>query len=418
MNVPALGGLGADRGDLVTRALGGNAFAADDWRRYQHNIDEYNRQKQERLDPIYQGIERDLSRGAPGPPKLEEVGEPPNPLPDFQKAALAWAPAAVLFSALAAGISRGHAAGALTGFGNAMQGFTEGGAQMMKEQREHWKDQMTKALQNNRVKLDRYHAILSATNTNMNQKLALLQVETARFNDVISQEQLKQGDLVGFAKMADQTEKQHLQTENASRKLENEWLRMQAYLSESARKTTADQETARHHRATEEISADKAGAKTEAAAFKREAFVNDVDEATRMIDQQISGGGPSVSGLGGEIDRWKNWGRGLVGANVDPTSTKFQSKVLLLEAELPRILSLTSRVSKDERDKVTKAFGALSRFTAPEQAKAALQEIKQFVQRHAGELKETSSSIEPGHEEGGFIFQGGDPGDQRNWRPK
>ena len=120
---------------------------------------------------------------------------------------------------------------------------------------------------------------------------------------------------------------------------------------------------------------------------RRRLALAEIDKALDAVEKQLKSTGPAVAGLSGEFDRWKNWALYWTGAKTDETSAEFKARTLLFEAELPRMLGLSGRVSVDERARLREAVGALARGTSPAQAQKQLALIRNILARDIGEAE-------------------------------
>lgn len=92
-------------------------------------------------------------------PQQEKIGAAPA-IGDFKGDAAMWANAMAAFSVIAGGLSKTHGTAALKAFGAGMKGFNEGSQQAFDDAHKTWEANTKAALDNNKMKMDEYHAVL------------------------------------------------------------------------------------------------------------------------------------------------------------------------------------------------------------------------------------------------------------------
>lgn len=137
----------------------------------------------------------------------------------------------------------------------------------------------------------------------------------------------------------------------------------------------------------------------------------------------------SVDELIGKVNQWTT-GIGSILARIPQTDARnFQAELDTLKANIAfneltamREASKTGgalgQVSNIELNLLQSALGALDTGQSPANIKNQLEKIKGSVQRWTAAATKGGGGPAVGTEEGGYVFQGGDPADQKNWKKK
>lgn len=120
-----------------------------------------------------------------------------------------------------------------------------------------------------------------------------------------------------------------------------------------------------------------------------------LDEALKLVEDQVKRQGPSVTGIKGEARRWWEWGAGSLGWTDKTAAHDFQQKALILQSILPRILGARSNVSKEERANMLNIVGGLSRFTPSAASLKDLQFLQKLISRPDDEGSIAPSEASP-----------------------
>ena len=119
--------------------------------------------------------------------------------------------------------------------------------------------------------------------------------------------------------------------------------------------------------------------KMEQHAGDIESVVTQIDSALSSIDEAQHGGAP-VTGLGGAAQRMYEFGAGALGVDDSTKASDFQTKIRMIQAQLPRAMMNVGKIGKDEREHLDEVVRGLGRFTNAQQAKSALEYVKSVLQ--------------------------------------
>jgi hypothetical protein len=107
--------------------------------------------------------------------------------------------------------------------------------------------------------------------------------------------------------------------------------------------------------------------------------ITQIDSALGSIDEAQHGGSP-VTGLGGAVQRMYEFGAGALGMDDSTKASDFQTKIRMIQAQLPRAMMNVGKIGKDEREHLDEVVRGLGRFTNAAQAKSALEYVKTVLQ--------------------------------------
>jgi len=112
-----------------------------------------------------------------------------------------------------------------------------------------------------------------------------------------------------------------------------------------------------------------------------------ISSAIRDLENSKSGGA-SVAGISGRVQRGREFIGGVLGEGLSmgvgtegTTASTFQTKIRALQMQVPRLLSSTSRLAKDERAHLEEVIKGLGTFTNADQAIAALKYVDSVLER-------------------------------------
>jgi hypothetical protein len=94
--------------------------------------------------------------------------------------------------------------------------------------------------------------------------------------------------------------------------------------------------------------------------------------------------GIGITGLMGTANRAAEWLGTTTGLTEDTSASDFQTKIDLIKAQLPRLLTGTSRLAADERAAMDNIVRGLGRMTSPAQAESALIYVKKVLDSRFG----------------------------------
>lgn len=117
-------------------------------------------QKSAEIKPVVDKVSSALEQPRQAVPQQEKIGAAPA-IGDFRGDAAMWANAMAAFSVIAGGLSKTHGTAALKAFGAGMKGFNEGSQQAFEDAHKTWEANTKAALDNNKMKMDEYNAILN-----------------------------------------------------------------------------------------------------------------------------------------------------------------------------------------------------------------------------------------------------------------
>jgi hypothetical protein len=143
--------------------------------------------------------------------------------------------------------------------------------------------------------------------------------------------------------------------------------------------------------------------KAQANQEQAHGVIDQIDSAISSIDESMQGGEP-VTGVTGMGERMLEWGKGVVGmeGSAKTPASDFQTKVRLIQQQLPRVLTGAARISESERAHLDDVVRGLGKFTSPQQAKNALEYVKSVLQTKAGPQHEQRSAPTGQPSGGGF----------------
>jgi len=126
-----------------------------------------------------------------------------------------------------------------------------------------------------------------------------------------------------------------------------------------------------------------------------------LDSAIKDLEGQKKGG-PSVTGIGGFVRRQGGeFIANTLGISKEAPASGFETKIELIKNELPRVISGTSRLAQQERDKLTKIVRGLDPRTSPEQAIQSLKYVQTVLR---GGVASEAPGGSTGPQEGGKLL--------------
>lgn len=143
------------------------------------------------------------------PPQLQESPKAP-PAQRMAQGAMEWMQIATLLGALAGGLGRRNSTAALNAFGSAIKGFMTGNQQAYQAGVDEWKENSQKVIQDNQAKLDQYNLILKNKKMDMDQKMSMLKIAAAQYDDEITYNLAERKDYTNFS-LANAKENQLMQ---------------------------------------------------------------------------------------------------------------------------------------------------------------------------------------------------------------
>lgn len=109
----------------------------------------------------------------------------------------------------------------------------------------------------------------------------------------------------------------------------------------------------------------------------RKLAIKGIDESLALLD-----GNEPVSGLKGSFNYYYQWAKGALGLEHSTDPNDFRQRMQTLEITIPRLLAGTSRINKDDRERISEIVGGLSRFKNPEEAKNNLNTLKTMLESY------------------------------------
>lgn len=141
--------------------------------------------KEKELAPRYERLEKTLEAGNPAPPKEQKLEAPPNPQ-DYHKYSQEFLAAAAILGAVAGRFTRAGGTAALNAFSGAIKGWKEGNLQAYEEAMKQWQESTQRTIQNNKIVMDQYKAVLENKKINIDQQMAAIQLIATKYQDKIT----------------------------------------------------------------------------------------------------------------------------------------------------------------------------------------------------------------------------------------
>ena len=141
------------------------------------------KREQAEYDPVMRQTSALLARKAPDQPKLEK--QPDAPKQNLSEGAAEWMQAATVISAIAGAFTRRSATNALTAFAGAVNGFKQGKLDVYEQNYKTWQAESKKISENNSLVMQQYQATLNERKMDIDQKMAQIQLISARYHDPI-----------------------------------------------------------------------------------------------------------------------------------------------------------------------------------------------------------------------------------------
>lgn len=141
-------------------------------------------EKESKLGPLREKVIKDIMTPAQAQLHLEKAKEAPKP-EDYQKFSMEFMQAATLLGAIAGKRSRLAGIASLNAFAAALKGWKEGNQQAYDNAAHQWEQETKKTLENNRVELEKYEAIIRDKQLNITQMMAALNIASVPFDNKI-----------------------------------------------------------------------------------------------------------------------------------------------------------------------------------------------------------------------------------------
>lgn len=118
----------------------------------------------------------------------------------------------------------------------------------------------------------------------------------------------------------------------------------------------------------------KAGKETAAGI----SVINQIDDTIRQVQESLKGAGPLV-GLLGKGRRYYEGIAGNLDKDVGTAAKDFETSIALIKNQLPRLLSGSTRIARDEREDLNKIIRGLDPFESPKATISALQRVRKVI---------------------------------------
>lgn len=155
--------------------------------KFEHGIEQQQQDfaaGQAALDPIRDRVLKVLESPNAAQAHLQKIKDAPKP-EDYQKNALQFASAMAVLGAFAGKFTRAGGTASLDAFAGAIKGWQEGNLQAWHQGMEEWRANTEKTLANNQVELQKYRQIIENKRLTVDQMMAALNIESARFQNKV-----------------------------------------------------------------------------------------------------------------------------------------------------------------------------------------------------------------------------------------
>lgn len=156
--------------------------------------------------PLADKLRRELMAGNPPPPDeaFKKLPAPPSIDPQrYQQNALGFIGAMAVLGALSSRFTRNAGNASLNAFAGAVNGWKQGNLDAYKQKSDEWEQTTKQMLQNNKMVLDKYKAILANKSLNIEQQMAAAKLVAAEYQDSIAFNALDAKNYTMFAQLHD-----------------------------------------------------------------------------------------------------------------------------------------------------------------------------------------------------------------------
>lgn len=191
------------------------------------NIEKVYEEKTKVIDPIRDEVKKLLEQPLPEVPKVPELSEPPRP--DFPKDKIKML-SALSFIALIGGAAAGDAQAGLQAINGMLAGFVNGSISKYEAELQRWKNSTANILKKYEIEVDSYNRILADRKLRLDEKLAKIEIEAAKYGDRLMLEATKIQNLESILNILASREKAYAEMIKAARGLLNDFNKMRLEL--------------------------------------------------------------------------------------------------------------------------------------------------------------------------------------------
>lgn len=292
----------------------------------------------------------------PSPKKLPQLQ--PAPYQEFGNPMENIGPV-ILFSALMGAFTKAPLATVINSSAEYMKGYHEGDQERMKLARQNWLDSTNFALEQARLEMDAYAMAMRTSQGKIDKLQAEMGAVAAEKRNDIMKAKIDQGMWEDIYQM----QNDRLKVYDSLRKERDK----------VALEVRKQEETERYHRELADSRGKAKSAKQEEAQGRVDSVVNQIDRAIQLIEKHK---GESPVGLGGAYRRGKEF---LFGGGSD--FSEFQQIIRTIQTQVPRALTGTSRIAKDERARLDTIVPGLGVLTNTEETYNNLKVLKNILSR-------------------------------------
>lgn len=156
--------------------------------------------------PIADKLRRELTAGNPPPPEeaFRKLPAPPSINPQqYAQNALGFVGVMAVLGALSSRFTRNAGNASLNAFAGAVKGWQQGNLDAYNQKSKEWEATTKQMLENNKMVLDKYKAILANKSLNIEQQMAAAKLVAAEYQDKIAFDALDAGNYTMFAQLYD-----------------------------------------------------------------------------------------------------------------------------------------------------------------------------------------------------------------------